>query len=110
MSGTSQASNATDGWHTQSNPAAKDQGKGPKRSNARYPERQPNSKEKYYGGNKYVLSMAQKVERFEQERREKGREFHSVGAAKAKARLPAAERTSGTTRVAVSDDRRLRLG
>ena len=54
--------------------------------------------------------MAQKVERVEQERREKGREFHSVGAAKAKARLPAAERTSGTASVAVSDDRRLRLG
>ena len=54
--------------------------------------------------------MAQKVERVVQERREKGREFHSVGAAKAKARLPAAERTSGTVRVAVSDERRLRLG
>ena len=93
MSGTSQASNATDGWHTQSNPAAKDQGKGPKLSNARYPKRQTNNQERNYCGNRYVLSMAQKVERVIQERREKGREFHSFGAAKAKARLPAAECT-----------------
>ena len=54
--------------------------------------------------------MAQKVERFEQERREKGREFHSVKAVKAKAHLPEAERTSGAVRVAVSDERKLRLG
>ena len=38
----------------------------------------------------YVLSMAQKVERVVQGRRKKGIEFQSVGAAKAKARLPAA--------------------
>ena len=54
--------------------------------------------------------MAQKVERVVEDHREKGREFHSVGAAKAKALLPAAERTSGTVRVAVSEERRLRFG
>ena len=54
--------------------------------------------------------MPQKVVRVEQERREKGREFQSVGGAKAKAHLPTAERTLGTVRVAESDERRVCFG
>ena len=53
--------------------------------------------------------MAQKLERVVQERTEKEREFHSAGAAEAHPVPPAAERTSGTVRVAKSDERRLRL-
>jgi hypothetical protein len=106
MSGTSRASNATDGWFTQSNPAANDQGIGPKRINTKYPKGQPNNQESSYGGKRYVFSTLQKVERVEQLHREKGREFQSAGAVKAKARLPATENTVGTVRVAESDERR----
>ena len=79
------------------------QGKGTKHINARYLKGQPNNQERNYGGNRYVFSMIQKVERAEQERRRKGREFHSAGSAKAKACLPPAAITSGTVRVAESD-------
>ena len=54
-------------------PSCKILREGLKRSNARYPKRQPNNQERNHVGNRYVLSMAQKVERVVQERRKKGR-------------------------------------
>ena len=62
------------------------------------------------GGNRYVLSLLQKVLREVQLRRENDSEFHMVGAAKANERLPNEVRRSGTCRRQQSDERRLRAG
>ena len=60
-----------------------------------------------YGGKRCVLSLLQKVETVEQERRSGGNLFHSMGAAKEKERLPSSVRIKGTVSRLASEERRL---
>ena len=53
---------------------------------------------KILGGNKCVLRPERNKGRVGQVRKDKGREFQTVGAAKEKERRPLAERISGTVR------------
>ena len=63
-----------------------------------------------YGGKRCVLSLPQKVEMEEQERRSGGKEFQTVGAANEKERLPIDVRILGTTSRLASEERSLRKG
>src|SRR5437870_13149920 len=58
----------------------------------------------------FNLSLLQKVETEEQERRSGGNLLHSVGAAKEKERLPRFVRINGTVSRLASKERRLREG
>jgi hypothetical protein len=65
---------------------------------------------KIYGGNRWVFSPLLKTGSEEQERKLSDSEFHMVGAAKAKERLPSAVRTSGIVSRLELEERRLRVG
>lgn len=63
-----------------------------------------------YGGKRCVFRLAQNDCRLVVERREKGREFQTVGAANEKDRRPEDDLSGGTVNKSLSAERRWRAG